>query len=98
MSAPLHERSVDELAIGFRGGGPTPVEVTRAALARAEDVAHLGVFEYLDVQGALAAASRAEEELRRGIDRGPRGELARQRFGKFGTKIAGHRSKVRARD
>lgn len=60
-----------ELAAGFREDGPTPVDVTRAALDKAQDLAHLGVFEHLDAGGALSAAARAADELRRGVDRGP---------------------------
>jgi aspartyl-tRNA(Asn)/glutamyl-tRNA(Gln) amidotransferase subunit A len=71
VSRPLGDLTITELASGFRASGPTPVEVTRAALSRAVDTAHLGVFEHLDIAGALAASERATDELRRGVDRGP---------------------------
>jgi aspartyl-tRNA(Asn)/glutamyl-tRNA(Gln) amidotransferase subunit A len=67
----LTDLAVHELAAAFRDGGPTPVDAARAALARADDVAHLGAFELVDADGALAQAVRAAEELAEGVDRGP---------------------------
>jgi aspartyl-tRNA(Asn)/glutamyl-tRNA(Gln) amidotransferase subunit A len=60
-----------DVAASLRSGEVTPVDLVQAALDRADEVAHLGVFERLDAEGALAQAERALQELTDGRDRGP---------------------------
>jgi amidase len=72
MAEPLHWRTAEELAGLFRAGRCSPVEATGAILRRVGEVdPKLRAFARLDAKGARAAARRAEEEMRRGVDRGP---------------------------
>jgi amidase/aspartyl-tRNA(Asn)/glutamyl-tRNA(Gln) amidotransferase subunit A len=60
------------LTRGYASGAFSPVEVTRAALARAEHVqAGFNAFTHLDHAGALAAATESEKRWRDGAARGP---------------------------
>ena len=63
---------VSELAAGYRARRFSPVDVTRALVARIER--HDGLvnaFIRVDAEGALAAAKVAEHEIHRGRARGP---------------------------
>ncbi len=68
----VHWLSMVELGDAYRRRMLSPVEVTRALLGRIEAL-NPDLNAFLTVTGdlALAEARRAEEELRRGIDRGP---------------------------
>lgn len=64
--------TIAHLGRALREGRTTSVELTRRSLASAETVgARLAAFVELSRDGALTAAGRADEELSRGIDRGP---------------------------
>ncbi|MCB2115805.1 MAG: amidase [Rhodobacteraceae bacterium] len=59
-------------AAALRAGGLTSSELTRATLDRiAERDRQIGAFVHLDPEGALAAASAADQALAEGQDRGP---------------------------
>jgi aspartyl-tRNA(Asn)/glutamyl-tRNA(Gln) amidotransferase subunit A len=63
--------SAKDLIAGYRKGSLSPVEATRAALARIE--AHnpaLNAFLLVDAEGALAEARKSEERWRIGAPRG----------------------------
>src|SRR3990172_9194081 len=63
--------SAKDLIARYRDGSLSPVEATRAALARIE--AHnpaLNAFILVDAEGALAAARQSEERWRIGAPRG----------------------------
>ena len=63
---------VETLGHGFRRGGPSPLEVTEAALdAIAADESRLNAVATLLREPALAAARQATGELAAGQDRGP---------------------------
>jgi len=63
--------TVAECAALLRGGAVSSVELTRRALARADRLdGTLGVYLQRFDDRALAAADVADDELRRGIDRG----------------------------
>ncbi|WP_338898081.1 amidase [Streptomyces sp. TG1A-60] len=63
----LTELSAVRLVEGFRKGEFSPVEVTRAALERAERVQpEVNAFVRVDAEAALARARSAEERWRRG--------------------------------
>ncbi len=68
----LHYQSIRALSAQLRSGAVSPVELTRAMLAR---IAALdgGLHSYITVMGehALARAQQAEAELARGQWRGP---------------------------
>ena len=64
--------SIEELALAYRGGLVSPLEVCEVQLARIASLnSKLNAFQVVDASGALAAARRAESELRKGRDRGP---------------------------
>ncbi len=70
--ADLHFMTAAELAAQYRAKTLSPVEVTEACLARIEAFDHLLTsFVTLTPERARADAKRAEEEIFRGIDRGP---------------------------
>ncbi|UCM90268.1 amidase [Streptomyces marincola] len=61
-----------ELTARYAAGGLSPVEVTEAALARAEAVQPVvNAFVFTDPEGALAQARAAEERWARGAPAGP---------------------------
>jgi len=62
---PLCHLTAAQLAAGYADGSFSPVEVTRAALARAEDInPALNAFTFIDHQGALQAAQASESRWR----------------------------------
>ena len=64
--------SAQELARLFRRGALSPVEVTRACLARIERWnAAVGAFTLVDAEGALEAARASEARWREGRPLGP---------------------------
>ncbi|WP_433438143.1 amidase [Nonomuraea sp. CA-141351] len=65
-------RTISELAQDLREGRTTSVELTKHAIdaIAALDTA-LNAFVTVDAEGATAAASHADSELARGLDRGP---------------------------
>ncbi len=64
--------SIDELGAAYRQKRLSPVEVTQAALARIRRLDDdLRAFITVTEELALEQARRAEEELARGVDRGP---------------------------
>ena len=68
----LLDAGIREIGDGFRRRSWSPVDVTRAALTRIEMTEpSLHAWVLIDSQRALAAAAKAEEELKAGIDRGP---------------------------
>lgn len=70
MSGELHWRSAAELAADYRAGAVSPVEATRAMLARiAEMDPLLGSFDQVTADRAMEAARRAETALRAGAAR-----------------------------
>ena len=57
---PLCRMSADELASGYRAGTLSPVDVTKACLARAEEIDPVfNAFTFLDHEGAIEAARAA---------------------------------------
>ena len=63
---------IAEVAARYRDGSLSPVAVTELALARIAALnPAINAFITVTAAGALAAAQRAEQELRRGKDRGP---------------------------
>lgn len=72
MSDDLVWLGVAELASAYRAGTVSPVDVTRACLARMARLDHrLDSFVTVTAERAMADALRAEKELMRGHDRGP---------------------------
>ncbi|MFI6291322.1 amidase [Nonomuraea sp. NPDC050790] len=72
MPGPFAGRTVDGLALDLRRAGTTSAELIELALeAIAGPGAELNAFVTVDAGGARAAARRADEELARGVDRGP---------------------------
>jgi aspartyl-tRNA(Asn)/glutamyl-tRNA(Gln) amidotransferase subunit A len=70
-SALLHS-SIREIGDGLRRRSWSPVDVTRAALARIEMTEpSLHAWVLVDSEGALAAAAQAGREIDSGMDRGP---------------------------
>lgn len=64
--------SIAELAAAYRKRELEPVEVTDAALERIEKIdGRLNSFVTLTRELALAQARTAQDELARGIERGP---------------------------
>lgn len=58
---PLCRMSADELATAYRKGTISPVDVTRACLARAEEIDPVfNAFTFLEHEGALEAAQASE--------------------------------------
>ena len=63
----MHEKTIAELAAGLRDGDFTSTELTRHYLERIERLdPSLNSYISVDADGALAAAGRADETLRRG--------------------------------
>ncbi len=72
MTGPLQFVSIEEAGRAFRSREISPLELTRALLARIERLdPGLNVFIHCDAEGALAAAEAAGNELANGRDRGP---------------------------
>jgi aspartyl-tRNA(Asn)/glutamyl-tRNA(Gln) amidotransferase subunit A len=72
MSDDLIWLGVAELGSAYRAGTVSPVDVTRACLARVARLDHqLDSFLKVTAERAMADALRAERELRSGHDRGP---------------------------
>ncbi|WP_370153433.1 amidase [Ferrovibrio sp.] len=68
----LHDLTAFELWMGYRTGSLSPVEATRAALARiAAWEPQLNAMYITDAEGALAAAKASEKRWRKGEARGP---------------------------
>jgi aspartyl-tRNA(Asn)/glutamyl-tRNA(Gln) amidotransferase subunit A len=68
----LSDLSIREIAVGYRSGLWSPVEVTRATLERIEVTEPaLHAWVLVDSERALAAAEQTEQELKSGLDRGP---------------------------
>lgn len=66
-----HLSTIDDAARSLRAGAITSVELARAAIARADALdERLGAYLHRTDEAALAAASRADDELSRGLDRG----------------------------
>jgi aspartyl-tRNA(Asn)/glutamyl-tRNA(Gln) amidotransferase subunit A len=64
--------NIRELGTGFREGRWSPVDLTSAALERiAKTEPSICAWVLVDPDQAMAAAQKAERELRAGIDRGP---------------------------
>ncbi|MEE8188790.1 MAG: amidase [Kiloniellales bacterium] len=71
MSKELAYLSASELAVRYRDGDLSPVEVTRAALQRIETLnPKLNAFRLVDADRALADARQSEERWRIGAPRG----------------------------
>lgn len=67
MTTELTELTAVELLDGYRRGEFSPVEATRAALERAEEIQPaVNAFVRLDAEGALARAAESTERWRRG--------------------------------
>jgi aspartyl-tRNA(Asn)/glutamyl-tRNA(Gln) amidotransferase subunit A len=73
VSSPsLVDLGIAEIAAGYRNRSWSPLDVTRASLARIEATdSHLHAWVMVDGELALAAAEEATQELAAGIDRGP---------------------------
>jgi aspartyl-tRNA(Asn)/glutamyl-tRNA(Gln) amidotransferase subunit A len=68
----LHDLSAQELGDAYRAGKLSPVEVTRAALARIETwEKKINAMYIVDADGALAMAAASEERWRRGKPQSP---------------------------
>jgi aspartyl-tRNA(Asn)/glutamyl-tRNA(Gln) amidotransferase subunit A len=68
----LLELGIREIGAGLRRGDHSPLDVTRAALARIEATEiSINAWVLVDETSALAAAAHAETELLAGDDRGP---------------------------
>lgn len=68
------ESDLDILTAGaaMRRGDLTPVELTRACLARIDEVdSSVNAYVQVYADDALAAAQQAQDEIERGVDRGP---------------------------
>ncbi|PZU24484.1 MAG: hypothetical protein DI589_03055 [Shinella sp.] len=64
--------SAAELSEAYAKGSLSPVDVARAAIARAEDInPTLNAFTFLDIAGALEAASASERRWRDGAPLSP---------------------------
>nr|WP_319385455.1 amidase [uncultured Roseibium sp.] len=64
---PLCRMSADELASAYREGSLSPVDVTKACLARAEEIDPVfNAFTFLDHEGALGAARASESRWAEG--------------------------------
>jgi aspartyl-tRNA(Asn)/glutamyl-tRNA(Gln) amidotransferase subunit A len=64
--------TIAELRLAIRRRSVSPVELTRSCLARIERLGpRLHAFVTVMAESALEEARRAEEELARGVDRGP---------------------------
>ena len=64
--------TIAELGRAFRNGSLTPGEALEASLARLADwEPRLNAFAYVSAEGARADATRLQQELRAGRDRGP---------------------------
>ncbi|CAL9562709.1 Acylamidase [Streptomyces sp. enrichment culture] len=71
MTEHAHDLTAVRLLDGYRTGALSPVEVTRAALARAERAgAEVNAFVRITAEEALARARESEERWRRGEPRG----------------------------
>lgn len=66
----LFELRASDLLAGYAAGTFSPVEVTRAVIARREGVKTLNAFVVFDADVALAEARTSEERWRRGAPRG----------------------------
>ncbi|WP_416963846.1 amidase [Streptomyces sp. Agncl-13] len=67
MTTELTELTAVELLDGYRRGEFSPVEATRAALERAEEIQPaVNAFVRLDAEGALASAAESAERWQRG--------------------------------
>ncbi|MEU3608329.1 amidase [Streptomyces sp. NPDC035033] len=72
MNKPLHELSVAEAGAAMRDGSLTSQELTAHTLERIAAVDPLiDSLVSVTAERAVADAERADEELRRGVDRGP---------------------------
>lgn len=72
MSGHLADLSIQEAAARLRDGSLSSLDLTRAHLERiAERDQAYHAFVYVDIDGALAEAARADDALRRGDDFGP---------------------------
>ncbi len=72
MSKPLHALSIAEAGRALRDGALTAAALTEHALARIDALDDaLDAFILVTPERARADAARADEDLRRGIDRGP---------------------------
>ncbi|MBW7882579.1 MAG: amidase [Caldilineaceae bacterium] len=71
MSESILFAPIQEIAAAYRNGTLSPVEVTGLALAQIERLnPNLNAFITVTADRALAAAHRAQEEIRAGVDRG----------------------------
>ena len=59
------------LTAAYQKGDLSPVDVARAALVRAADIAPLNAFTFIDSKGALASAEASGERWRRGAPLSP---------------------------
>lgn len=59
------------LTAAYHKGDLSPVDVARAALARAAEIAPTNAFTFIDSKGALASAEASEERWRRGTPLSP---------------------------
>ena len=67
MSGHLADLSIQEAAARLRDGSLSSLDLTRAHLERiAERDQAYHAFVYVDIDGALAEAARADDALRRG--------------------------------
>ncbi len=72
MTSEVAFLSIPELGRRYRDRSLSPIEVTRACLARLADAEpRLNAVATVLEEAALAAAALAEQELARGFDRGP---------------------------
>jgi len=72
VSPELYHLSAEELTQGYARGDLSPLEVTKAVLARIEsDGPDYNAFCLVDQEGALASARQAEDRWRRGEPLGP---------------------------
>ena len=72
MDTPLHELSVAETGAALRDGSLTSVRLTEYTLERIAAIDPLiDSLVTVTAERAIADAERADEELSRGVDRGP---------------------------
>ncbi len=72
MTEDIAYLSVVDLTAAYRGGALSPVEVTEAALARADHLeSTLNAFRHLSPVEAIASAREAEARWRQRRPRGP---------------------------
>jgi len=64
-------RPATELSALLTSGEVSPVELTQAFIDRAKRYARLNAYITLDEEGALRQAAQAEDEIKRGMIRGP---------------------------